>query len=90
MEQEQDEHGPITRPADRYFHLPVKTREWLESLRENDITELNEAIRFYHATKTVGRFWRWMIITFVGIFVGAVGLGEAGIKAFNWLFGRGQ
>ena len=81
-------YGPIYNPVERFAHLPPTTRKWLESLREEDIDEIKEAVRFYHATRTIGKFWKWLIITVIGIFVGAMQFGEAVMKTFQWLFGR--
>lgn len=89
FEEEPNEHGPIYNPVNRFAHLPKPTREWLESLDKEDIDEIKEAIKFYHATRTIGRFWKWLIITVVSVFVGAAQFGEAIVKAFSWLFGRG-
>jgi hypothetical protein len=64
-------------PVERFGQLPEPTRQWLERLREEDIKELNDAVRFYHATKAGGRFVKWLMITIVAIFVGAAAFGEA-------------
>lgn len=85
-----NEHGPIYNPVNRFAHLPKSTREWLESLREADIDEIKEAVKFYHATRTIGKFWKWLIITVIGVFIGAMQFGEAIIKILSWVFGKGR
>jgi hypothetical protein len=84
------EREAITNPVNRFAHLPEPTRKWLEQLREDDLSDLNEAVRFYHNIKTVGRFNKWLIITVVASFVVAVQFGEAIQKAFNWIVRSGS
>ena len=79
--------GPIANPVDRFGHLPESTRKWLESLREEDILELKEAIHFHRSAKTIGRFGRWLIITIVGTFIGAVAFGQNIAVVWKWLIG---
>jgi len=69
-------NGPIANPVDRFAHLPEETRKWLEQLREDDITEIHEVIKFMREVKTVGKFGKWALITIVSTFTGAVLLGE--------------
>lgn len=64
-------------PADRFGQLPEPTRQWLEKLREGDLEDLAEAMRFYHDFKSFRRFGRWLILTVVGVFVVSVQFGEA-------------
>jgi hypothetical protein len=88
-EEEPNEHGPINNPVDRFIHLPRPTRRWLESLREEDIRDIEEAAEFLHKTKTIGKFGKWLVITFVAIFVGMVQFGEAFVKGLTWFLGKG-
>lgn len=75
-----DIHGPIHNPVDRFYHLPEPTRRWLEGLRSDDLRDLQEAIRFHHSAKTVGRFFRWLILSGAAIFILAAQFGEAIMK----------
>lgn len=93
--------GPIANPIDRFIHLPEPTRRWFESLREEDIAKLKklgrlseedlddlvEAIRFQRSARTIGRFGKWVIITVVSTFIGAVALGEKIGVAWKWVIG---
>lgn len=74
---------------ERFTHLPESSQKWLGQLREEDIADIEEAAEFLHKTKTVGKFGKWLVITFVAIFVGMVQFGEALMKAFAWLLGKG-
>ena len=76
---------PIYNPVERFGHLPEPTRQWLENLREDDIKELNDAVRFYRTAKAVGRFNKWLIITVVTLFIGAAAFGEALLKFWVWI-----
>lgn len=75
-----DEQG---RPT-KMIELPEHTQEFLIGLREEEVAELQEAIRFMRSVKTVGTFGKWLIITAVGAFVGAVSLGESVLKFKGW------
>jgi hypothetical protein len=75
-----DEQGRPTRMVE----LPDHTQEFLISLREEEIVELQEAIQFMRSVKTVGTFGKWLIITAVGAFIGAVSLGESILKLKGW------
>ncbi len=75
-----DEQG---RPT-KMIELPEHTQDFLIALREEEIDELQEAIKFMRSVKTVGRFGKWLIITAVGAFIGAVSLGESILKLKGW------
>lgn len=77
-------------PVERFAQLPEPTRAFLEDLREDDLKDLAEAIRFYHSVRVIGRFWKWLIITTVAIFVGAATLGEAIQKLWHWILPKGS
>jgi hypothetical protein len=79
--------GPIANPVDRFGHLPEGTRKWLEGLRDEDIQELKEAIKFQRSAKTVGTFGKWLVITIVSTFIGAVAFGEKVAVAWRWISG---
>lgn len=76
--------GPINNPVDRFSHLPEPTRRFLEELREDDLEDLKQTVRFMKSTQTVGRFARWSLISVVGFFVMASQFGEAVQKLLHW------
>lgn len=73
--------------AERYSQLPEETRNWLESLRKDDIETLEEVRRMYEKTRTLGSFTKWLLLTVIGIFVGAASFGDSIIRVFAWLRG---
>lgn len=79
-------HGPVANPVDRFTHLPEPTRRWLEQLRDDDLKDLTEAIRFHHSAKTVGRFMKWLILSAAAIFGLAAQFGEDIRKLFGLFF----
>ena len=96
-------HGPIHNPIDRYLMLPPQIREWLEQLREDDISKLkelgrfssddiaalHEAILFHRSAKTIGRFSIRVVIFVVTTFTGGVLFGEKLQIAWKWILSRG-
>jgi hypothetical protein len=82
--------GPLQNPLDRYAHLPETTRRWLESLDEDDVKEIKEAIRFQRSAKTIGTFGKWLLVTAVSVFIAAVTFGEKVGIAWKWLTGGGK
>lgn len=71
--------------AQRYEQLSLKTRRWLEGLRDDDIDTLNQAIKFQEQAKTVGRFGKWLLITFAAIIFFFAELGQAMSKLLTFL-----
>ena len=63
-------------PAHRYTELPEKTRKWLENLRDDDIDTINDAIKFQEQAKTVGKFGKYLILSFAGIVILMAQFGE--------------
>jgi len=80
----EEDAGPIMNPVDRFAHLPEPTRKWLETLREDDLAEINDAIKFYRTARTLGRFGKWSIISAVAFFITVSQLGEAVQKIWTW------
>ncbi len=72
------------RSPDNYTDLPDHVREFLEDLREEELDLLHDAVVFMNTVRLVGRFMKWMIITVIGAFLGAAGLGDAITKIMNW------
>jgi hypothetical protein len=80
-----DERPPCT----RFDDVPEETREWISTLRKDDIDDLNEAVRFFRSAKIVGTFTKWTLITIFGAFIGAVAFGEAVVKLWSWALRKG-
>jgi hypothetical protein len=78
-------HGPIMNPVDRFVHLPEETRKWLEQLRPEDLKDLDEARRFHHDAKAVGRFAKWLVLGVAGAFLLAAQFGDSVGKLFKML-----
>lgn len=77
-------NGPIANPVDKFAHLPAPTRAWLESLRADDIALLMKLMTTYERAETIGWFAKWLFITMVAAFVGAVTFGEKVATAISW------
>lgn len=73
--------------AKRFDDLPDRTKEFLSSLRDDEIDTLNDGIRLVSAIRTVGTFVRWVIVGMLGIFAGVVMLGDAIGKIVGWFRG---
>lgn len=80
--------GPITNPVDRFAHLPEPTRKWLESLREDDLKDIIEAVQLYHRALIIAKFGKWTLATIFGALILGVTIGEAIQKYLAWI-GRG-
>jgi hypothetical protein len=84
-DEEAGPNGPIPNPVNRFGHLPEPTRRWLESLREDDIKEMIDGVKMSRAIKSWGRITKWLIVTFVAIFLGIVGFGEGILRVWGWI-----
>lgn len=73
--------------AKRFDDLPDKTKDFLASLRPDEVDTLNDGIRLVRSIATVGAFMKWLIVGILGIAVGAVMFGESVGKILNWLKG---
>lgn len=73
----------------QFDDLDPKVREFLADLDEEKVAELEEAIRFTRATKTVSRFLKWCLITVVAMFLTTAALGEAIQKIWGWVTSLG-
>lgn len=60
---------------------------FLHNLREEDVALLKASINFMRSAQTMGRFVKWMVITAVGAFLGAIALGEGIAKFWHWIRG---
>lgn len=83
-EPNQSVHGAITSPTDRYAHLPEPTRKWLEGLRQEDLTELNEAQRLYRKAKIILGAAKWLVVALVGALLVSGRIGEAAERIYGY------
>ncbi len=81
-----DENEKPREHVDRYQGLRPSVRSFLEDLRDEDITELRDAMRFQRSARTVTRFGRWLIVTAVAVFITATQLGDAFTKLMAFIF----
>lgn len=65
--------------------LPEETRKFLSQLRKDDLETLQDGLRLVIAVRTVGKFSKWVIITFVGAFVGLVMVWESVLKFLKFI-----
>ena len=66
--------------AHRMVELPERTKEFLSKLDEDDIDNLEDAIKFYVTVKTLGHVFKWMAITLLVMIVGIASLYENSLK----------
>lgn len=77
--------GPVRNPVDRFAHLPETTRKWLEGLRAEDLDDWDKILLGYRRGSTIVWFFKWIVITLVGAFMGTVAFGEKVAKVLLWL-----
>jgi hypothetical protein len=64
-------------PIDFLRDAKARTLEWLKEARQEEIDQLDDAIKLVRSGRTVGRFMRWAIITLIGTFVLMSQFGDA-------------
>lgn len=74
-------------PVSAMAELPKETREFLARLRPDDLETLEDGVRLVNAVKTVGTFFKWLIVGLLGFVVGAVMFYESIVKIVGWLRG---
>ena len=70
--------------AHRMVELPKRTKEFLSKLDEDDIDNLEDAIKFYATVKTLGHVFKGMAITLLAMIVGIASLCENSLKIWGW------
>lgn len=70
--------------AKRFDDLPEKTKQFLVSLRPDEVDTLNDGIRLVRSIATVGAFMKWVIVGILGLAVGIVLFGESVGKIVAW------
>ncbi len=82
----------------KLIELPHDTREWLATLREDELETLKalvdlpaddvrDGFKLVRELRTVGRWMRLLILTVVAIFVATVTLYENTLKVLGWFKG---
>lgn len=57
-----------------------ETLSFLKDLRSSEIEELKDSLEFSRKTKTISKFFKWTILTAVGIFLTFTTLWETVVK----------
>lgn len=75
----------MDRQEARFSELPPATQKFLRELRQEDIGLLSEGMRLAKAALTIGKFFKWTVVTIVGAFLGMAMLGDAVMKVVGWV-----
>lgn len=84
----------VSAPA-KLIELPHDTREWLATLREDELETLKalvdlpaddvrDGFKLVRDLRTVGRFIRFLVVFILAMLVAAVTLYENILKVFSW------
>ncbi|MBN9046223.1 MAG: hypothetical protein J0H18_11225 [Rhizobiales bacterium] len=84
--------------VNRFNQLDQNMQEMLSKLEPEEVEnlkylatipgdELRGAVKLYRDVMTVSHFMKWLIVTIVAVFIGAVSLGEHVMKLFGWMKG---
>ncbi len=87
-----------SRMANRFKELDPNVQDMLSKLEPSEVEtlkylvtiprdEFRGAVKMYRDFKAVSSFMRWLIITTLAVFVGAVSLGEQIMKLLGWMKG---
>lgn len=82
----------------KMIELSEDTREWLSTLREDELetlkavvelpaNDVREGFKMARDLRAVGRFTRWLILSMVALFAGTVMLYENVLKVIGWMKG---
>lgn len=71
-------------PVNSMSELPPETRAFLASLRHEDVETLKDGVRLVNAIRTVGTFFKWLLVGILGFVVGTVMLWESLTKIVTW------
>lgn len=74
-------------PVSAMAELPKETWEFLARLRPDDLETLEDGVRLVNAVRTVGTFFKWMIVGLLGFVVGTVMFYESIAKIIGWVRG---
>lgn len=81
----EEEMSPSADTPETLRELPPETREFLARLRPDDLQTLEDGVRLVNAVRTVGTFFKWLLIGIMGIVVGTVMLWESIVKIVSWI-----
>lgn len=70
--------------VNRMVELPDRTKDFLSKLDEDDIDNLEDAIKFYATVRTMGHVMKWLAITILAVIVGIASLYENSLKIWGW------
>ncbi|WP_157179346.1 hypothetical protein [Phyllobacterium sp. YR531] len=79
----------------RWIQLPDKTKRFFEQLEEKNIDTLEvvaeapaedvtEIFVMVRNAKVIGKFFKWLIVGVLGIFLGTIMFWEGMLKVFAW------
>lgn len=74
-------------PVNAMAELPQETREFLARLRPDDLETIEDGVRLVNAVRTVGKFFKWVIVGLLGFVVGTVMFYESIVKIVGWFRG---
>ncbi|UDF29958.1 UNVERIFIED_ORG: hypothetical protein LHK14_01165 [Roseateles sp. XES5] len=74
-------------PVSAMAELPKETREFRARLRPDDLETLEDGVRLVNAVRTVGTFFKWVIVGLLGFVVGTVMFYESVTKIVAWFKG---
>lgn len=72
--------------VDRYADLPEEVRSWLEHMRSEDVSQLQNTIAFYRWASTTSRYVKWSVLFILGIFITTATAGDSILKVWHWMF----
>ncbi|WP_043062298.1 hypothetical protein [Brucella anthropi] len=76
---------PHAQTVNRMNDLPERTKEFLSRLDQDDIDNLEDAMKFYATVRTMGHVMKWLAITILAMIAGIASLYENSLKIWGWL-----
>ncbi len=70
--------------ANRLVELPERTKEFLSKLDEDDIDNLEDAMKFYATVRTMGHVVKWLAISVLAIIMFITSMYENGLKIWGY------
>ena len=67
-----------------WIKLPERTKEFLSKLDEDDIDNLEDAMKFFATVRTMDPVIKWLPITILAMRAGIVSLYENSLKIWEW------
>ena len=69
--------------------LPPETVQFLADLSREDIDTLRTGLPLIRMVIGFGKVTKWLALTFAGLLMGGVMLGDAVVKIISWIRGHG-